>query len=184
MADVKVDTRHLDSDQADALREDLATVYEEAYEEKLDGAFRSRHGFLDRLHGYLQRPGFDLVAASADGEDLAGYIFGFPLAVQGGWWSGFLGAVPQDVAEATAAGRVFAISELMVRPAFRRRHIARVLHDELLTHRPEVFGTILVDPANTPAKTAYLSWGWQQIGEIKPFENSPTFLSLLKRLDG
>ena len=74
-------------------------MYEEAYAEKLDGAFRSRHGFLDRLHGYLQRPGFDLVAASADGEDLAGYIFGFPLGVTdrqhaggGGWTSGPEGA--------------------------------------------------------------------------------------------
>jgi hypothetical protein len=48
---------------SDEQREVPADVYEEAYAEKLDGAFRSRVGFLDRLSAYVQRPGFELVAA-------------------------------------------------------------------------------------------------------------------------
>ncbi|GGP47305.1 GNAT family N-acetyltransferase [Streptomyces abikoensis] len=171
----------LDGRAADERREVLADVYEEAYAERLDGAFRSRPAFLDRLSAYVQRPGFELVSAM-DGREFVGYIFGFGIAPSGTWWGGFRGAVPQEVREQTELGQVFAISELMVRPAWRRRGIARHLHDSLLEGRRESLATILVDPANTPARTAYYSWGWEKLGDIQPFENSPIFESLAKRL--
>ncbi len=171
----------LDGRAADDRREALADVYEEAYAERLDGAFRSRTAFLDRLAAYVQRPGFELVSAIEDHE-IVGYIFGFGIAPSGTWWGGFCGEVPQEVREPTKQGQVFAISELMVRPAWRRRGIARLLHDNLLEGRREILATILVDPANTPARTAYYSWGWKKIGDIQPFENSPIFESLAKFL--
>jgi GNAT superfamily N-acetyltransferase len=70
----------------------------------------------------------------------------------------------------------------MVRPAWRRQGIARRLHDEPLSGRSEVLGTILVDPKNTPARSAYYSWGWEKPGDIRPFDNSPVFESLTKQL--
>ncbi|WP_405936236.1 GNAT family N-acetyltransferase [Streptomyces sp. NBC_00726] len=173
--------RRLDGAQADKNRELLADVYEEAYAEKLDGAFRSRDGFLDRLSAYVQRPGFELVQA-LDGDDLLGYIFGFAIAPTGTWWGGFHGDVPADVLDLTKASKVFAISELMVRPQARRQGIARLLHDQLLAGRSEALGTILVDPNNTPARSAYYAWGWEKLGDIQPFENSPVFESLTKHL--
>ncbi|MEV4437472.1 GNAT family N-acetyltransferase [Streptomyces sp. NPDC049577] len=171
----------LDGRAADERRDELADVYEEAYAEKLDGAFRSRAAFLDRLAAYVQRPGFELVSATQDHE-LVGYIFGFGIASSGTWWGGFRGEVPQGVREQTKQGQVFAISELMVRPPWRRQGIARLLHNSLLEGRRESLATILVDPANTPARTAYYSWGWMKLGEIQPFENSPVFESLAKKL--
>ncbi|MEK8173506.1 GNAT family N-acetyltransferase [Streptomyces sp. M19] len=90
--------------------------------------------------------------------------------------------VPARVLDLTGQGQVFAISELMVRPAWRRQGIARVLHNALLTDRPEELATILVDPKNTPARSAYYAWGWKKLGDIQPFDNSPVFESLTKRL--
>lgn len=176
-----VDFHRLDGKEAKSRRETLADVYEEAYAEKLDGAFRSRAGFLDRLDAYVQRPGFDLVTAHRDGK-LVGFIFGFGIAPSGTWWGGFKGAVPERVVELTTQEKVFAISELMVRPAYRRHGIARRLHDELLAARSETLGTILVDPKNTPARSAYYAWGWEKLGDIQPFDNSPVFESLAKQL--
>ncbi|MEK8173505.1 hypothetical protein NKH77_44935 [Streptomyces sp. M19] len=80
----------LDGKAAEDTRETLADVYEEAYAEKLDGAFRSRSGFLDRLSAYVQRPGFELISAYED-DALVGYIFGFGIAPSGTWWEGFRG---------------------------------------------------------------------------------------------
>ncbi|MBT2387502.1 GNAT family N-acetyltransferase [Streptomyces sp. ISL-11] len=179
MADLKL--RRLDGKQADEQRSVLADLYEEAYAEKLDGAFRSRPAFLDRLAAYVQRPGFELVAAD-DGGTLVGYVFGFGIAPSGTWWGGFRGELPEHVRRLTEQEKVFAISELMVRPARRRQGIARRLHDALLVSRNEELGTILVDPKNAPARTAYYSWGWEKLGDIQPFDNSPVFESLVKRL--
>jgi ribosomal protein S18 acetylase RimI-like enzyme len=179
MADLRF--QRLDGSQADEQHQVLADVYEEAYAEKLDGGFRSRAGFLDRLGAYVQRPGFELVTAHED-DTLVGYIFGFAIAPSGSWWGGFRGDLPDRVKELTAQEQVFAISELMVRPTWRRQRIARQLHDELLSGRSEALGTILVDPKNTPARSAYYSWGWDKLGDIQPFENSPVFESLTKQL--
>ncbi|MGW1198840.1 N-acetyltransferase family protein [Streptomyces sp. NPDC002536] len=179
MADL--DLNRLNGEEADERREALADVYEEAYAEKLDGAFRSRPAFLDRLAAYVQRPGFELVTAR-EGNELVGYVFGFGIAPSGTWWGGFRGEVPSHVSVLTGQGKVFAISELMVRPPWRRRGIARRLHDELLTGRSEDLGTILVDPKNTPARSAYYAWGWEKLGDIQPFDNSPVFESLVRQL--
>ncbi|WP_329457709.1 GNAT family N-acetyltransferase [Streptomyces sp. NBC_01497] len=171
----------LDGNEADRQRDALADLYEKAYAEKLDGAFRSRAGFLDRLGMYVGRQRFELVSAH-DGDALAGYIFGFAIAPSGTWWEGFRDEVPADVLEWTRAEEVFAISELMVRPEWRRRGIARRLHDTLLEGRGEALATILVDPKNIPARTAYYAWGWEKLGDIQPFDDSPVFESLTKRL--
>ncbi|MGH3116992.1 MAG: GNAT family N-acetyltransferase [Streptomyces sp.] len=179
MSELKL--RRLSGTEAAARSELLADLYEQAYAEKLDGAFRSREGFLDRLSTYVQRPGFELVTADDNGT-MAGYIFGFPIAPAGTWWRGFRSDLPLYIRELTEQGKVFAISELLVHPASRRRGIARRLHDELLASRGEELATILVDPKNTPARSAYYTWGWQKLGDIQPFDNSPVFESLTRPL--
>ncbi len=174
-----VELRRLNEDEARALRETLADVYERAYADKLDGAFRSRGRFLERLDAHLSRPGVDLVAAYK-GSELVGYIYGFTLPAGTKWWDSFHGDLPPEVVEATKQGRMRAIAELMVVPKQRRQGIARRLHDELVRGwQGEGYATMLVDPANTPARTAYKSWGWTLIGHEQPFEDSPRFESRL-----
>jgi len=157
------------------MRETLADVYERAYADKLDGAFRSRGRFLERLDTHLERPGTELVAAYKSNE-LIGYIYGFPLPNDSGWWRGFEGELPPEVAQVTAEGAVRAIAELMVVPEQRRQGVARRLHDSLMeTWHGGGLATMLVDPANAPARLAYVSWGWELLGYLKPFPDSPRF---------
>lgn len=178
-----VELRRLGADQARAIRETLADIYERAYADKLDGAFRSRGRFLERLDAHLERDGTELVAAHT-GNELVGYIYGFPLPAATGWWKGFEGELPPEVAQATAEERVRAVAELMVVPERRRQGIAEQLHDALLEGwRDEGIATMLVDPANTPARSAYVSWGWELLGHLKPFQDSPRFESRIKSLD-
>ncbi len=78
--------------------------------------------------------------------------------------------------------RTFAINEIMVRPAWRRRGYARALHDALLYDRPEERAILLVLPDNTAAQAAYRSWGWYKLGELQPFEDSPVFDAMVWEL--
>lgn len=164
---------------ARGLREPLADIYERAYAEKLDGQFRSRVRFLERLDAHLKRDGVVLIAAY-DGDELVGFIYGFPLPPETGWWQGFEGELPPEVATATAEGRVRAVAELMVVPEHRRQGIARQLHNALIkdwSGESEGLATMLVDPANEPARSAYASWGWWLLGHLQPFLDSPRFES-------
>lgn len=170
-----VTIRRIDVETARTMRDQLADLYEIAYADKLDGAFRSRTRFLERLDAHLDRD-TDLVTAE-HADELIGYIYGFPLPPGTGWWTGFDGHLPDDLAALTKAGKVFAIAELMVTPPWRRRGIARRLHDALLAHRSEAIATMLVDPANTAAMAAYEAWGWRPIGHVQPFPDSPHFES-------
>lgn len=172
---------HLDAESARAIRDELADVYEIAYADKLDGAFRSRPRFLERLDVHLARDGFAMVTARHDGG-LIGYVYGIPLPTDTGWWTNFIGDLPADVAELTYKGAMFAIAELMTVPTWRRRGVARHLHDTLLDLRPEAAATMLVDPANTPALRAYEAWGWHLIGAVQPFPDSPRFQSQIRWL--
>ncbi|MFI6026391.1 hypothetical protein [Amycolatopsis magusensis] len=52
-------------------------------------------------------------------------------------------------------------------------------HDALLRRRPERRATLLVKPDNVPARTAYLSWGWELFGQVRPFEDAPVYDSLM-----
>jgi ribosomal protein S18 acetylase RimI-like enzyme len=171
--------RELDADNARAIRDRLADLYELAYADKLDGAFRSRPRFLDRLDAHLARDGFAMVTAEHDGT-LIGYTYGFPLPPDTGWWTHFVGELPAHVADLTRRGALFAIAELMTVPDWRRRGVARRLHDALLAGRPEMTATMLVDPTNTPAIHAYDSWGWKEIGAVQPFPDSPRFQARLR----
>jgi len=172
-----VELRKLNEDEACSMREQLADLYERAYADKLDGAFRSRERFLERLDAHLSRPGVDLVAAHKDGQ-LVGYIYGFTLPAGSKWWDSFEGDMRPEVEAAARAGQMRAVAELMVVPEERRQGIARRLHDELIRGwQGQGYATMLVDPANTPARSAYESWGWKLIGYEQPFEDSPRFES-------
>ena len=78
--------------------------------------------------------------------------------------------------------RTFALTEIMIRGPWRRQGYARHLHDALLRNRKEERATLLVLPDNAPAKAAYAAWGWRKLGELKPFEDSPTYDSMIVSL--
>jgi ribosomal protein S18 acetylase RimI-like enzyme len=71
--------------------------------------------------------------------------------------------------------RTFAVNEIMVCPEWQRQGVARSVHPELLSGRPEQRATLLVEPDNVPAQAAYASWGWRKVADSS---RSPTLPSI------
>ncbi|WKU45714.1 GNAT family N-acetyltransferase [Streptomyces sp. VNUA116] len=131
--------------------------------------FHSRSRFRERLAEHSARPGFDLVIADSGGRPV-GCAYGYPLPRDSDRWHGFAGPVPGQLAELTAAGRVFAVAELVVTPRERRRGIGRRLHDRLLSGSGAALAVLLLSPADahaTAAEAARRSWGWQPAGRVR-----------------
>ncbi|MFG1953069.1 GNAT family N-acetyltransferase [Micromonospora sp. NPDC048830] len=164
--------RHYTAEQAAGLLDQLIELYLRVY---ADGdEFHSEDRYRRQLAGHTQRDGWDLVTATVGGE-LVGYIYGFPLPAQTRWWAGIREPFPAGFTDEDGK-RTFAISELMVAPDWRRRGIAKLLHDELLAGRTEERATLLADPDNTPAQAAYQGWGWRRITTLRPsWENASTY---------
>ncbi|MEU1837461.1 GNAT family N-acetyltransferase [Micromonospora chersina] len=170
--------RHYEAGQAQELVDQLVDVYLDAHSE--DGPLYNAERYRRQLALHMPRAGWELVAATVDGE-LVGYIYGFPLAPDTRWWDGIQEPVPAGFTEEDG-WRTFAVSELLVRRGWQRRGIARALHDELMTSRTEERATLLVRPDNTAARNAYHAWGWQSVASLQPaWENAPTFMVLTRR---
>ncbi|MFG1887504.1 GNAT family N-acetyltransferase [Micromonospora sp. NPDC049051] len=167
-----LELRHHTADQAAGLIDRLVELYLMVYAD--GGEFHSEDRYRRQLAGHMQRDGWDLVTATVDGE-LVGYIYGFPLPAETRWWGGIHEPIPAGFTNEDGK-RTFAISELMVAPDWRRRGIARSLHDELLAGRAEERATLLAEPGNAPAQAAYRSWGWRQVTKLRPdWEHAPTY---------
>ncbi len=171
--------RH-DAEGMHAQKDELLAVYHEAYAGRLSQPFFYPDRFWDRLEGYASRGGFLLVTGRVNGK-LVGFTLGETLPKGSDWWRGFKGEVDPGLLHETGT-RTFAINELMVRPASRRRGYAQALSSALLEDRPEERATLLVRDGNTPAYTAYQSWGFQVIGQVQPFDDSPVYEAMVREL--
>jgi GNAT superfamily N-acetyltransferase len=173
--------RHHDARQAREIANDLAAAYREAYigTPQEHDPFYSAERFIQRFNGYTAAPGFELVTAHY-GDQLVGYVFGYALPPGARWWDGLIDPVPDGFTDETGR-RTFAINELHVRDQWRGRGIASRLHTELINHRPEDRATILVRPGN-PARDTYLHWGYQVIGRLQPYPDSPVYDALILNL--
>ncbi|MGW3102911.1 hypothetical protein [Streptomyces sp. NPDC001100] len=154
--------RRLNRWQVEGLREDLADLYAESCATTPGWEHRRRKDFLRRLTRDTWRPGFTMLTAQAPG--LVGYAFGFPVARDGSWWSGFRGPLPQDVAQLTTSGRVFALSGTVVRPSERYHGLADRLQEQLFADRRALLGVTLVDRTHRAACAGFRSRGWRDIG--------------------
>ncbi len=167
-------TRH-DADGAQAMRPTLLDIYQEAYGAVTDlsDPFFTLAEFERRLDAHLSRPGFRLILAAVEDKPV-GYFYGFPWA---GGGSTLLDSTVEPVADeyrrAGTQGRVLGICEIMTRPAFQRRGIAAAMHEAYLADREQDYVSLLVEPHNTPAYHAYLSWGYRQIGVYVPDPSHP-----------
>jgi ribosomal protein S18 acetylase RimI-like enzyme len=175
---INLTLRHHNAQPAREIADELAAAYREAYigTPQEQDPFYSRERFIERFHGYTSAPGFELVTAH-DGDQLAGYVFGYALPVSARWWNGLLDPVPEGFTDETGT-RTFALNELHVRSSWRGRGIASRLHDELIRNRLEDRATILVRPEN-PARVTYLHWGYKVVGRLQPYPDSPVYDALI-----
>jgi GNAT superfamily N-acetyltransferase len=125
-------------------------------------------------------PAFRLALAAVDGAPV-GFAFGHQLVPDTKWWQGATTRLPNDVSR-EYPGRTFAIIELAVDPRYRRRGIAKALHDAVLTEASEERVTLLVRPEAQPAHTAYEHWGYIQVGRIRPWPDAPLYDAMVLNL--
>jgi ribosomal protein S18 acetylase RimI-like enzyme len=70
----------------------------------------------------------------------------------------------------------------MVRPAWRRQGIADRLHDALLSEQDEDLAVLLVDVTPPKVQALHTRWGYQKVGEQRPFADSPLYAVMVKNL--
>ncbi len=157
--------KHYDAGAARPILGQLIQVYLEVYGTE-DGEFYSEDRYRKQLDSHMSAEGWELLAAWAGGE-LAGYVYGFPLARDARWWRGLLTRVDAGAVEETGS-RTFALCELMVRARWRGHGLGHALHDEILTGRREERATLLVEQDNETAFGAYARWGWAKFGKVRP----------------
>jgi len=155
----------LDGRQAAEHEADLVALRAEAYA----GLSGPGEDDTTRISGSLQvqrrQPGFVLAEAHSGGY-LTGYATGMPLRPSTSWWRGLTTSLPEHVT-AEHPGRTFALTELVVRPAWRRQRIGAYLHDLILSGRTEERATVLVPPSATAAQIAFQSWGWHKVARTR-----------------
>jgi ribosomal protein S18 acetylase RimI-like enzyme len=122
-----------------------------------------------RISGSFQvrrrQPGFVLAEARSGGY-LIGYAAGMPLRPSTSWWRELTAALPEHVT-AEQPGRTFALTDLAVRPSWRRQRIGADLHDLILSGRAEERATVMVPQAAVAALAAFQSWGWRRIARTR-----------------
>ncbi|PRY38124.1 GNAT family N-acetyltransferase [Umezawaea tangerina] len=177
-----VTLRSRDADATRAVLDEAVRVHGEVHAEPpFRGVpYYADDRFRDRLAVASRQPGFSLLAAE-DGDETAGYLYGFALPGHTRWWSPLKDVLPAETTEETGARTVF-IQEIMVRAPWRGRGIARTLHDEFLRSRGEERGLMCVEPGNEPARSAYLRWGWTPVATTAFTPAGPVFDCLLKPL--
>lgn len=154
-------------------RDDILTVYREAYAERLDVPFFHPERFWERIERISHRDGVRLVTGRVRGE-IAGFTLGSVLPADTGWWRGLLGTPDPELVRETG-NRTFGVNEIQVRPAWRRLGYAAAMTAELLADLTVERVTLLVRPENVPARTAYLSWGFRVVGRMQPYVDSPSY---------
>lgn len=136
--------------------------------------------FASGWHRTIDQRNFRLVIARRTDKPI-GFAFGVQLRTRTKWWKGALTSLPEDIT-AEYPGRTFAIIELAVRRPYRRQGLGRTLHTHLIAGLSEERITLLVRPEAPAAQHAYLSWGYQTVGQIQPFPDAPIYNAMIKRL--
>ncbi|MEV7027465.1 GNAT family N-acetyltransferase [Kitasatospora sp. NPDC093558] len=150
----------------------LLDVHADAYADQMHDPFVQRFPwFVDHWSGL---PGFTCVVGFEDGQPV-GFCYGAPLVQGREWWREHIHPAP----EATAT---FGVSELMVRPRWRKTGISERLHAALVDNRPEALAVLLVDPDHPKVQSLYESWGYTQVGLRQPFPDSPRYAVMVREL--
>jgi ribosomal protein S18 acetylase RimI-like enzyme len=147
---------HYDGNTVDAIYAEMVQLYADTHQDLAANAFYGTDRFAADFVKQRAHVGFELVTARVSGE-LVGVIFGFT----------------------EGSGEQFGLCELMVSPGHQRQGIAKRLHDELLSHRPERRADLYVRKDNGPAQAAYKKWGWTKLRDVQPTPQSPNFDELI-----
>lgn len=173
---------------ADELFEIATEIHAEIYSESLfeNHPFFSESAFRQRYVTALEQSSFELLMARIEGKEV-GYMYGYTLQPEVGWWDAVEWSEKTQASwlgdyTAEDGSRTVVIPEILVKLSHRRMGVARSMHDEFLSGRKEQRAGLRVLPNNLPAKTAYLKWGWNTIGMVRPTPEAPLFECMVKSL--
>ena len=171
MTTATVELRHYGHDDLSEIRQTLLDVPADAYDDHMTDVDERFPRFVDHWGG---NPGFACVIGYDDGEPV-GFAYGAPATPGREWWREHLPEPPAD-------DSTFSVSELMVRPKWRKTGTAERLHAALLENRPEALAVLLVDPDHPKVQALYETWRYRKIGNRQPFPDSPDFAVMLRYL--
>ena len=137
-----------------------------------DGDGASAATTARQLRVRRRQPGF-VLAEARHGGYLVAYASGLPLRPSTSWWKDLTTQLPGNVT-AEYPGRTFALTEILVRPSWRRQGIGAALHRLVLRDRPEERATLTLPPSAAPAQHAFQAWGWRKVARTRdPAPGSP-----------
>ncbi|WP_435866728.1 GNAT family N-acetyltransferase [Streptomyces virginiae] len=171
----QIELRHYTHADAAEIRQTLLDVHADAYADQMDDEFHQRFPwFVDH---WSAGQTFTCVIGYDDGEPV-GFAYGAAQRDGAEWWRGHEGvALP-----ASGDTSTYAVSEIMVRPAWRKRGISDQLHSALLADRPEALAVLLVDTTHPRVQALYERWGYAQVGTQQPFPDSPLYAVMVRTL--
>jgi len=126
---------------------------------------------------WCRQPGF-VLAEARHGGFVVGYASGMPLRPSTSWWRGLTTPLPAEFT-AERPGRTFALTQLLVRAAWRRQGIATELYRLVMAGRPEERATLTVPPGASAAQGAFRAWGWRKVGRTQGDGPEPAILDVL-----
>jgi ribosomal protein S18 acetylase RimI-like enzyme len=156
---------HHQAETVPALLDDICVVYADAYGQVPgEDADAKVAAFRGRAAKALSRPGYEMVVAR-NGDELAGFVFGYSLAVDTHWWDD-LSPQPSPEFLREDGSRTFVVAEIEVGRKWQGSGVGRALHDEILSGRREQRATLATGPGADTARAIYERWGWQKIGTV------------------
>lgn len=165
-----------------------ARIHADIYGEPLfeNHPFFSEKLFRQRYEMALNQPRLELLTARLDGV-IVGYMYGYAIRAEDGWWDAVEWSREaqdnrRDDYVLEDGTRTVVIPEILVKLQWRRRGIARLMHDKFLSGREEWRAGLRVLPHNAAAKSAYLKWGWNKVGMVRPDPRAPLYECMIKKL--
>ncbi|MFJ3673655.1 GNAT family N-acetyltransferase [Streptomyces sp. NPDC090106] len=171
MTTTAVEVRRFGHSDLSQIRQTLLDVHQDAYADDMTDFDERFPWFVDH---WGSNPGFSCVIGY-DGTEPVGFAYGAPAASGREWWREHLQEAPDDPS-------TFAVSELMVRPQWRKTGTADRLHAALLSDRAEALAVLLVDPDHPKVEALYVGWGYTRVGYRQPFPDSPNFAVMVMSL--
>ncbi|MGW3411811.1 GNAT family N-acetyltransferase [Streptomyces sp. NPDC000888] len=169
-----MDLKTYTHNDAGDVREMLLDMHDAVYDGGGD-RFRARERFSYFVDLWSGKDGWSCVVGFDEGAP-TGFAYGAPFSPEG-WWKS-----SQRPASVAPDLTVFALSELMVMKRWRKTGVSAELYEALVLSRAEDVATLLVDVTHPKVQALYEDWGYEKVGEQKPFEDSPVFAIMVKRL--
>ncbi|MBL1102698.1 GNAT family N-acetyltransferase [Streptomyces coffeae] len=164
-----ITVERLDGRAAARAENAIRLVYAEAFAEPpyeetaddIDAAFR-------RFPSQTRKGTFRATLARTEDGEPVGMAYGSLLGPDAEWWDKLTEPVSDDLRRETGH-RTFGLMELAVRRPWRRRGMARRLHEALLDGIEAERVLLNVHPDSVAATTAYHAWGYRKVGEARPW---------------